>query len=79
MYIRCLCVYTSTCVFMCKVYLTAVAEANSFTPEIFFSDYFIHAQNVRLFWAILLMVHICQLRLTISYVLPSVGCAPSRT
>ena len=42
--------------FVCQVYLTAASLANSVKPDIYISDYFVNAHNVRLFWAVLAMV-----------------------
>jgi len=38
-----------------EVYVTAATAANSIRPEIDINDYFVHAENARHFWAILVM------------------------
>jgi len=41
--------------YIMEVYVTAAIAANSIRPEIDISDYFLHAQNARHFWAVLVM------------------------
>ena len=44
--------------------MTAASIANNVRPEIDVSQYFVHAENVRYLWIVLLMVCVCHVKQT---------------